>query len=162
MASLATGLLKKMDGLHFNLFFRNYWGTRGKTYRSVVMEPSKSDRKATFLHTFQRGQTTNTKGSTTRVQPQTLCSWRWGEFQFKLVLNFRTSVRIKTENLMRNPLMPKIIRFASGIHWKGNVKRFVPESRKSQADTAVLVIKFAFEIRHLKQRIPGLLGPTCD
>ena len=47
-------------------------------YTSIYpsMERSKSHRKDTFLHPFQRGQTTNTKGSTTRVQPQALCSRR--------------------------------------------------------------------------------------
>ena len=37
-----------------------------------------------------------------------------------------------------------------------------PESRiKMQADSAARVIKSVFEIRHLKQRIPGLVGATC-
>ena len=55
-----------------------------------------------------------------------------------------------------------VLRFASGIHQKFNVKRFVPGiQEKMQADTAARVRKCVFEIRHLKQRIPGLVGATC-
>ena len=35
------------------------------------------------------------------------------------------------------------------------------DSKKLQADSAARVIKCVFEIRHFKQRIPGLVGVTC-
>ena len=55
-----------------------------------------------------------------------------------------------------------IIIYASEFHQKLNVKRFVPGIQKTlQAETAAHVIKCVFEIRHFKQRIPGLVGATC-
>ena len=69
--------------------------------------------------------------------------------------------RIPVQRL-RNPLLSNIIIYASEFHQKFNVKRFVPGiQKKSQAESAAHVIKCVFEIRHFKQRIPGLVGATC-
>ena len=69
--------------------------------------------------------------------------------------------RIPVQRL-RNPLLSNIIIYASEFHQKFNVKRFVPGiQKKSQAESAAHVKKCVFEIRHFKQRIPGLVGATC-
>ena len=86
------------------------------------------------------------------------------KYSIKNLLDYEFSLfeRLTIFLRLRNPLLSNIIIYASEFHQKFKVKRFVPGiQKKLQAESAAHVIKCVFEIRHFKQRIPGLIGATC-
>ena len=79
-----------------------------------------------------------------------------------LLIWYSSKVRNLLRKCFRSTVLSNIIIYASEFHEKFNVKRFFPGIQKQlQAESAAHVIKCVFEIRHFKQRIPGLVGVTC-